>query len=511
MEWLSPENVVAVTTALLGVLVSCGVLWYERRVPRRRRIGYRVQMDTAIGSSVRAGRPNFRLGLFNEAPEMADATLVLLRIENDGSQSIAGDDYTGREIHGLSAEFTGRTVRAIAVTQPRGAEHLMDHFTAAAGMRHSGAVIHLPRVPLNQGQHFKLLVLLTGGPVGGDITVTGGIRDGDVLPNRAVPTDERLPLFSRAARLVTVLLTVCVVTLASIIVARDDDRPPMGCATGTVTLTGSTAFEPVLTELAEKYEKDCAGSSVEVDAHGSTAGIRALADAGAAAKGGSPAMIALSDGPKPGGHPALREHRVAVSVFTLVVNDAVPLRDLSLEDVRRLYRGEITDWRQIDGVTGLPVRLVSRDANSGTREVFQRRVLHRNEPASSSRDCVTKDDPEAPVVRCELDGTRQVLAAVAAHEGAIGYSELRAGDDLKGLHRLTIDGDAPSVDTIGTGDYPYREIEYAYTYGRPPADSLVSAFLAWMSRGGGQDVITTHGHLPCATPRGLRICGEDGP
>ncbi|MGW3406583.1 phosphate ABC transporter substrate-binding protein, partial [Streptomyces zhihengii] len=122
MEWLSPENVVAVTTALLGVLVSCGVLWYERRVPRRRRIGYRVQMDTAIGSSVRAGRPNFRLGLFNEAPEMADATLVLLRVENDGSQSIAGDDYTGREIHGLSAEFTGRTVRAIAVTQPRGAE-----------------------------------------------------------------------------------------------------------------------------------------------------------------------------------------------------------------------------------------------------------------------------------------------------------------------------------------------------------------------------------------------------
>lgn len=107
MEWLNPENAVAVATALLGVLVSVGVLWYERRVPRRRRIGYRVQMDTPIGSSVRSGRPNFRLGLFNEAPEMSDATLVLLRIENDGSQSIADADYTGREVHGLTAEFPG--------------------------------------------------------------------------------------------------------------------------------------------------------------------------------------------------------------------------------------------------------------------------------------------------------------------------------------------------------------------------------------------------------------------
>lgn len=52
--------------------------------------------------------------------------------------------------------------------------------------------------------------------------------------------------------------------------------------------------------------------------------------------------------------------------------------------------------------------------------------------------------------------------------GAIGYSELRAGTGLKGLHRLDIDGDPPSVDDIGESKYPYREIDYAYTYGQPP-------------------------------------------
>ncbi|MET7616104.1 substrate-binding domain-containing protein [Streptomyces sp. NPDC005408] len=507
MEWLSAENIVAVLTAVLGILASVAVLWYERRVPRRKRIGYRVQLDTPIGSDVRAGRPNFRLGLFNEAPEMSDATLVLLRIENDGSQGIADNDYTGREVHGLTAEFIDRTVRAIAVTQPPGAEHLMDHFTPAAGMRHSGSTIHLPRVPLNRGQHFKLLVLLTGGPVGCEVKVTGGIRDGDVMPNRSTTPDDKPPLFSRAARWITVLLTVCVVTLATIIVVRDDTRPPIGCAKGTLRLTGSTAFAPVVKELAKKYEKDCEGSTVVVDAHDSTAGIRALAEAGAESTKGSPALIALADGPKPGGYPQLREDSVAVSVFALVVNDKVPVRNLSTGDIRRLYRGEITNWKQLGG-PDMAVRLVSRDANSGTREVFQRRVLLRNEPANSSRDCESKDDGEAKVVRCELDSTEQVLNTVARLPGAIGYSELRAGSGLKGLHRLSIDGDPPSVDDIGESAYPYREIEYAYTYGQPPADSLASSFLGYMSRGNGQDVIRTHGHLPCATPKGLRICGE---
>lgn len=432
MEWLSAENIVAVLTAVLGILASAAVLWYERRVPRRKRIGYRVQMDTPIGSNVRNGRPNTRLGLFNETPDMSDATLVLLRIENDGSQSIADNDYTGRELHGLTAEFTDRTIRAIAVT----------------------------------------------------------------------------PLFSRPARLITVLLTVCVVTLASIIVVRDDAPPPIGCAKGTLTVTGSTAFAPVVKELAKKYENDCEGSTVTVDAHGSTAGIRALADAGAKAKNGSPALIALSDGPKSGGHPQLRDTRVAVSVFALVVNDRVPLRNLSIADIRKIYRGEVRNWKDLGG-PNLPVLLVSRDANSGTREVFQRRVLARNEPVNSSRDCEHNDDPESTVVRCELDSTEQVLATVARLPGAIGYSELRAGTGLKGLHRLDIAGERPSVDDIGESAYPYREIEYACTYGQPPADSLASSFLGYMSRGSGQDVIRTHGHLPCATPKGLRICGED--
>ncbi|MFH9069573.1 substrate-binding domain-containing protein [Streptomyces alboflavus] len=512
MDWLSPENVVAVLTAALGLLATLGAIWYERRVPRRKRVGYRVQMDTAIGDNVRTGGANARLGLFDETPEMSDATLVLLRVENDGSQSISDADYTGRALHGLTAVFTGRTVRGLAVTAPAGADHLMEHFTPAAGLRYDGSTVYIPRVPLNRGQHYKLLVLLTGGAVGREVTVSGGIQAGEVQPNRSTTPDDKPPLFSRPAKVLTALLTASVVTLAAMILLSDEDDPtPIECATGQLTVVGSTAFRPVAEELKEKYEDDCPGAGITVSAHGSTAGIRELEAEGArSAKSAkkSPPLIALSDGPKSDGYPRLVEHRVAVSAYALVVNDGVRLRNLSLKDVRRLYRGEIRNWEQLGG-PDQEVVLVSRGSSSGTRDTLQRRLLGGDfEIKASSNDCVRKDDARAPVIRCELDSTEQVIDAVGRIPGALGYSELRAATSLKGLHRLSLDGTQASTDGLARSDgYPYREIEYAYTYGQPPADSLASSFLAY-ARGSGQDAIRTHGHLPCATPEGLRACAE---
>ncbi|MDI3420354.1 PstS family phosphate ABC transporter substrate-binding protein [Streptomyces luteolus] len=507
-DWLSTENVIAVGTALLGVVATLVALWIERRVPRRKRIGYRVQMDTPIGSDEGAGRANVRFGVFNEG-QMTDATLVLLRVENDGSQSIAGDDYTGRELHGLTAEFSDRAIRGIAVTQPGESGHLMEHFAPALGMVHHESTLRIPRVPLNPGEHFKLLVLLTGGHVGDGITITGGIRDGKVRPNRSTTPDDTPPLLSRPAKLLAGLLTLSVIALSTLIVVGGN-RPPMGCAQGELTVVGSTAFKPVAEELADKYEKDCPGSDITVDAHGSAPGINELAEAGAKADA-SPALVAFSDGPKPSGHPRLRENRVAVSAFAMVLNDRVPLKNLSLTDLRRLYRGEARTWRDLDPkLPGLPVVLVSRNANSGTRAVFQRRILRGFEGAWSSADCRTKDNPKVPLVRCEVDSTEQLLAAVADIPGAIGYAELRSSSVPKGLHQLSLDGVAPTTEGLADSPYPFREIEHAYTYGQPPADSLVSSFLNYTLRGSGQDVIRTHGHVPCASPEGLRACG-DGP
>ncbi|GAB2736214.1 PstS family phosphate ABC transporter substrate-binding protein [Streptomyces bullii] len=500
MEWLSAENLVAVGTALLGIVASGVMVWYERRVPRRKRIGYRVQMDNPIGDDVRSGRANVRLGLFDEAPVMADATLVLLRIENDGSQGIDHDDYTGPELHGLTAVFTDRVIRGVSVTQPSHADHLMDHFTPARGFGCEGNTLRIPRVPLNRGDHFKLLVLLSGGDVGREIRLTGGLRDGEVHPNRSATPDDQPPVFSLPARLLTGLLTLSVLALAGIIVARDDVRPPLGCERGELTVTGSTAFAPVLETLAKEYEKDCEGAAITVQARGSEAGVAELAALGATSKRRFPPVIAFTDGPM-GDSRRLTGEKVALSAFTLVVNPAVGLErnSLTTRQVRDLYAGRYQRWDQLDpGLAPDPVVLVSRDAYSGTRQIFQNRVLGGWELApTTSLDCAPPGDPAtgARVTRCELGSTQAVLKKVAEQRGAIGYSELTLAGAHRDVRPVALDGKRAST-AIGS-TYPYRSVEYAYTYGPAPAGSLAAAFLAHLDRSTSRRVIQDHGHLPC--------------
>ncbi|MGW6568274.1 substrate-binding domain-containing protein [Streptomyces sp. NPDC054975] len=505
MDWVTAENVIAVVTALLGVLVSAGVVAFERFQQRGKRLGYRVQLNTPLHEGAETTDTlTLRVG------EIAEngSTLVLLRIENDGQREIDHGDYVpSADSEGLKITFSDKDVKAVVATIPQDYAPVRDEMRAGPGLRKEGTSVLMPKVSLERRQYFKLLVMLSGSVTERAIQITGTRDSVDVHRNKSRSVDDRTPTFSPAARNITLVLAACVLTLATIIV-RSDDPPPIGCARGTLKVTGSTAFAPAVRELAKSYEHDCEGATIDVDAHGSTAGIRELAAAGAASGKGAPAVVALSDGRKPGGFPQLRESMVAVSLFTLVLNDAVPVENLTVDQIRAIYRGEIDNWNQIDGGPDLRILLVSRDANSGTREVFQRRVLGRNEPANSSRDCENRDDRQAPVTRCELDSTAQVLSTVAKLPGAVGYTELRAVSGRKGLHRVAIDGRVPNVDEIGSSTYPYREIEYAYTWGEPPADSLASSFLTYLRQGRGQDVIRTHGHLPCATPKGLRICGE---
>ncbi|MFF9147804.1 PstS family phosphate ABC transporter substrate-binding protein [Streptomyces sp. NPDC014861] len=522
MEWITAENVVAVVTALAGVLVSVVAIWLDRLRPQRKRLGYRVQLNTPLhkedagrGGGVTTVRAGEVLG--NSAD---GATVVLLRIENDGDLDITHGDYGTTPTEPALRLTFGKGAAAVNVggvvaTVPQGWESVRDDLKRAPELGLAGNAVLVPRVALGTGQYFKLLVQLAGPVADGRIEVDGHIVGGSIRRNHSTTPDDQAGRFSPAARTVTVVLTACVVALAALVV-RERTPPPIGCARGTLTVTGSTAFAPVVQEVAKAYEKDCAGATVTVDADGSTSGVRDLAEAGSRAGAeGSPAVLALSDGHGPAGYPRLREHLVAVSLFTVVAHDAVPVESLTLEQIRALYRGDVARWNQLEGpglpahLPDLPVLLVSRDANSGTREVFQRRVLGRNEPAHSSRDCATVDDPEAEVVRCELDSTAQVLATVARLPGAIGYAELGAVATAKGLHRVDLDGRAPVLEELGTSPYPYREIEYAYTWGDPPGDSLTASFLSYLARGRGQDIVRARGHLPCATPKGLRICGED--
>ncbi|WP_461712845.1 substrate-binding domain-containing protein [Streptomyces sp. DSM 41029] len=200
-------------------------------------------------------------------------------------------------------------------------------------------------------------------------------------------------------------------------------------------------------------------------AYGSTAGLRELAERGAA-ESGTPALVALSDGPAPerretgdtdaggggggagragrAGRGGLAGTRLAASACTLRAHEEVPVRDLALADLRRVYAGEVTDWREVGAGGSLPTVLVSRGAASDTRGVLRRRLLNGAfEPPASSRDCSPEDHPKARPVRCELHSTEQVIATVARTPGALGHSEPRTTSTLEGVHKLSLDGQCP--------------------------------------------------------------------
>jgi ABC-type phosphate transport system substrate-binding protein len=125
---------------------------------------------------------------------------------------------------------------------------------------------------------------------------------------------------------------------------------------------------------------------------------------------------------------------------------------------------------------------------------------------------VHKDDTSAPVMRCELDSTEDVLATVARIPGALGYSEFTlASSGHRGLRTVPLDGAAPSVEDIeyGRSEYPYRGVEYAYTYGTPSSGSLAAAFLAYIGDTGNENVIRSHGHLPCSATVATGLCSGD--
>ncbi|RLL66743.1 substrate-binding domain-containing protein [Streptomyces sp. Z26] len=491
MEWLNAENVLGTA----GVLVTLAVLAYERLIPGLKRIGYRVQMDTKIGGDQENGEADVRLGLFDEFPDMSEGSLVLLRIENDGLRAIGQNSY---ESDGLTVTFTDRTVRGVAVTEPN-PEELVESLTAERGLRHEGNKIHLPKVPLNKGHHFKLLVMLNGPGIGREVKVRGTINEGTVKRNRQQPRPSNLLLG------VVVFLVLLVGVQQSLLWRSQGQEPPrMGCAEGRLTIVGSTALRPAMERIAEEYESDCSGAEIEVAADGSREGLQLLDAEGRKAKDGAPPMVAISDG-RASGHEELREDPVGVAVFAMVVNDGVGLDDISLADLRRLYRGEVRNWRELGG-HDLPVRLVSRSSASGTRGIFQESVLKGFEPGVSSQDCVRRDDPAARQSRCERRDTPTVLAEVGEIAGAVGYGEQKAASEAPGVKLLRLEGHAADSETVRAGTYPFRATEYAYTYGSPPADSLPAEFLGYLSDGAAQRVLRSHGHLSCAGLRSAQLC-----
>ena len=173
--------------------------------------------------------------------------------------------------------------------------------------------------------------------------------------------------------------------------------------------------------------------------------------------------------------------------FVFFVNPKNPLEGLSLEQLRGIYSGQITDWSEL-GAQGLgEILAFQREPGSGSQTALERYVM--------------QDTPLMPAAREQvIDGMGGIVEQVSAyrnHRNAIGYSfrfyctGLMKGFDVK---LLEINGVAPTVENIENGSYPLASCFYAVT--RADADENTLALLAWICSPQGQALVEKAGYTP---------------
>ena len=206
----------------------------------------------------------------------------------------------------------------------------------------------------------------------------------------------------------------------------------------------------------------------------------------------------MSDGPAPGGYPALAGHPVAVIIFAIVVNKQAGVFNLTTAQLRGMFAGTITNWKQVGGAD-LPVRLVGRTSESGTRRAFDTKVLGgRDEPQFSSYDCISKNAVRnSPVVRCEVPDTGTLLHRINTIPGTLGYAQISDAATYPDVERVKLDGADPDIGAVESGGYPFWTVEYLYTYGPAVPRSLTAAFLSYVNTDTSRDILRSAAYTPC--------------
>ena len=210
--------------------------------------------------------------------------------------------------------------------------------------------------------------------------------------------------------------------------AEETEAPaPTAELSGSVSTDGSTSMEKVIGALGEAYEAGT-GITVTYNPTGSGAGIKAVSegrcDIGLSSR-------ALKDEEKAEG---LQETVLAYDGIAIIVNPENPVSELSLEDIAKIYTGEISNWKDVGG-DDAEIVLIGREAGSGTRDGF--------ESITGTAD--------ACQYRQELTSTGDVITTVAQNPNAIGYASLASVKDT--VKALNVEGVAPSEESVKDGSY----------------------------------------------------------
>lgn len=240
---------------------------------------------------------------------------------------------------------------------------------------------------------------------------------------------------------------------------------------GTVSTDGSTSMEKVIGALGEAFEQNNSGVTFTYNPTGSGSGVTAVAegrcDIGLSSRN-------LKDEEKAQG---LTETILALDGIAVIVNTDNPVNDLDLETIGRIYRGEITNWKEIGG-NDLEIVLIGREAGSGTRDGFE---------------SIT-DTEDVCKYRQELTSTGDVITTVAGNPAAIGYASLASVKET--VKALSVSGIMPTEETVKDGSYVVQRPFVLVTRSNVELSEAAQKFFDYITSSEANEIISSAGAVP---------------
>lgn len=244
-------------------------------------------------------------------------------------------------------------------------------------------------------------------------------------------------------------------------------------AGGMVATDGSTSMEKVIGALGESFMEANKGTTFTYNPTGSGSGIQAVSegrcDIGLSSR-------ALKDDEKASG---LKETTLALDGIAIIVNPQNPVKDLTLEQIAKIYTGEITNWKDVGG-NDAEIVLIGREAGSGTRDGFE---------------SIT-DTKDACQYRQELTSTGDVITTVSQNPNAIGYASLAAIKDS--VKALTVNGVAPTEATVKDGTYLVQRPFVLVTKEGVALSETAQKFFDFATSADAASIISAAGAVPVA-------------
>mgnify|MGYP001332386216 CR=1 FL=1 len=275
-----------------------------------------------------------------------------------------------------------------------------------------------------------------------------------------------------------IITILCIAVMALSLFAgcgQKADDNNTAAAGGTVSTDGSTSMEKVIGALGESFMEANSGTTFTYNPTGSGSGIEAVkngtADIGLASR-------SLKDEEKADG---LTETVIALDGIAVIVNAQNKVADLTVEQIAKIFTGEITDWSQVGGDPGA-ISCIGRESGSGTRDGF--------ESITGTKDSCKLDQ--------ELTSTGGVIEAVAGNPNAIGYASLSAVESKDTVKAVTVGGVACTEAAVLDGSYAIQRPFVLVTKDGTTLSPAAQAFFVFATSKDAASLIQNAGAVPTA-------------